>query len=88
VLALAGELGIHAKERPFTLFDLWTAREAFMCGTMAEIVPISTVDGRPIGTGVPGPMTVRISAAYHTLVRSTGTPIRRAVPALTAEGVR
>ena len=88
VLALAGELGIHAEERSFTLFDLWTAREAFMCGTMAEIVPISTVDGRLIGTGAPGPMTSRISAAYHKLVRSSGTPIRRTAPALAAEGVR
>ena len=51
VLDLAADLGIRTEERPFTLFDVWTAREAFMCGTMAEIVPVVTVDGRGIGSG-------------------------------------
>jgi len=83
VLDLAADLGIRTEERPFTLFDVWTAREAFMCGTMAEIVPVVTVDGRGIGSGAerggrrPGPMTSRIAAAYDRLVRSTGTPIQR-----------
>src|SRR5262249_47667103 len=80
VIELATELGIRTEERPFTLFDVWTAREAFLCGTMAEIVPITTVDGRAIGGAAhsPGPMTTRIAAAYHRLVRSTGAPIYRA----------
>jgi branched-chain amino acid aminotransferase len=79
VLELALELGIHTEERYFTLFDVWTAREAFMCGTMAEIVPVASVDGREIGTaGAPGPTTARIASAYDRVVRSTGTPINRA----------
>ncbi|HEY7291595.1 MAG TPA: branched-chain-amino-acid transaminase [Vicinamibacterales bacterium] len=85
VLDLASELGIRTEERPFTLFDVWTAREAFMCGTLAEIVPIARVDGRTIGTGAhagPGPMTSRIASAYHKLVRSMGTAIRKGVPAM------
>jgi branched-chain amino acid aminotransferase len=81
VLELATELNIRSEERHFTLFDVWTAREAFMCGTMAEIVPIASVDGRTIGTSNgPGPMTARIAAAYHRIVRSSGTPIYRAMP--------
>jgi branched-chain amino acid aminotransferase len=81
VLDLARELGIPTEERPFTLFDVWTARETFMCGTMAEIVPIASVDGRVIGHHTPGPMTSRIAAAYERLVRSTGTPIHRTASA-------
>jgi branched-chain amino acid aminotransferase len=83
VLEIAAELNIRTDERPFTLFDVWTAREAFMCGTMAEIVPIATVDGRAIGatSNGPGPMTSRIAAAYHRTVRSSGTPIYRTMPA-------
>jgi branched-chain amino acid aminotransferase len=88
VLTLARELGMHAEERPFTLFDLWTAHEAFLCGTMAEIVPIASVDGRAIGSGAPGPVTSRISAAYAALVRSTGTPIRRTAPVLAPDAAR
>jgi len=79
VLGLARDLGIAAEERPFTLFDVWTAREAFMCGTLAEVVPIATVDGRTIGPGTIGPTTARLMEAYGHLVRSTGTPIRQAL---------
>ena len=75
VLEIASSLNIRAEERPFTLLDVWTAREAFLCGTAAEIVPVVTVDTRTIGTGRPGPATARIVSAFATLVRSTGTPI-------------
>jgi branched-chain amino acid aminotransferase len=85
VLELAMDLGIRTEERYFTLFDVWTAREAFMCGTMAEIVPVACVDGREIGSagaGAAGPMTARLAAAYERTVRSTGTPINRPAPAM------
>jgi branched-chain amino acid aminotransferase len=90
ILGLAPELGIRTEERAFALFDLWTARKAFMCGTMAEVVPIASVDGRPIGNGSPGPTTRRLIAAYGELVRTTGTPIHGAVPvtASATSGIR
>ena len=80
LLALAAGLGIKAEEKPFTLFDVWTAMEAFICGTGAEVVPVLSVDGRTIGAGGIGPVTARIVAAYHDLVRAEGTPIRPASP--------
>src|SRR5437868_7860349 len=51
LLAVALSLGIRTEERPFTLFDVWTAREAFICGAGAEVVPVVSVDGRTIGSG-------------------------------------
>jgi branched-chain amino acid aminotransferase len=81
LLALALSLGIRTKEKPFTLFDVWTAREAFICGTGAEVVPVLSIDGRTIGGGGIGPVTARIVAAYHQLVRSQGWPIQPAAPA-------
>jgi branched-chain amino acid aminotransferase len=75
VLELARELAIPAEEKAFTLVDMWTAGEAFMCGTMAEVVPIISVDGRTIGSGERGAVTARLVTAYDKLVRSTGTPI-------------
>jgi branched-chain amino acid aminotransferase len=78
ILELARELAIPAVEKPFTLVDVWTASEAFMCGTMAEVVPIISVDGRLIGSGTTGAVTARLVAAYDRLVRSTGTPIANA----------
>jgi branched-chain amino acid aminotransferase len=80
VLEIAARLGIAAAERPFTLFDVWTAREVFVCGTGAEIVPVLSVDGRTIGSGEVGPITGRIADAYFAHVRQAGTPI----PALAA----
>ena len=59
---------------------MWTSREAFICGTGAEVVPVLSVDGRTIGTGGIGPVTGRIVPAYHDLVRSQGTPIQPAIP--------
>ncbi len=80
VIALAAALGIRVEEKPFTLFDVWTAREAFICGTAAEVVPVVSVDERVIGTGAVGPVTGRIVAAYDELVRSQGRSILPAPP--------
>ena len=46
-----------------------------MYGTLAEIVPIASVDGRAIGSGTVGSITSRLIEAYTRLVRTTGTPI-------------
>jgi branched-chain amino acid aminotransferase len=75
VIEIAAQLGIACGERPFTLFDVWTAREVFVCGTGAEVVPVTTVDAREIGSGEIGPVTGRIIEAYGAHVRATGTPI-------------
>ncbi|HYM24295.1 MAG TPA: branched-chain-amino-acid transaminase [Vicinamibacterales bacterium] len=90
ILRLAADLGVRTEERRFALFDLWTAREAFICGTFAEVAPVRSVDGRLIGSGEPGPTTRRLMAAYGELVRSTGTPIYHgmSVPAGVVAGSR
>jgi branched-chain amino acid aminotransferase len=76
VIEIARDMGVTIAESRFTLVDLWTAREVWMCGTGAEIVPIRSVDGRMIGTGTVGPLTAKIIDAYHARVRSEGTAIR------------
>jgi branched-chain amino acid aminotransferase len=80
ILAIAASLGIRTEEKPITLFDAWTAREAFICGTAAEVVPVVSIDDRPIGSGSVGAVTGRIVTAYHDLVRSQGTPIHASRP--------
>jgi len=47
---------------------LYTADELFLCGTAAEIAPISEVDGRPIGDG-DYPVTHKLQRAYEDTVR-------------------
>jgi branched-chain amino acid aminotransferase len=86
LIALGASLGVRIDERPLTLFDVWTAREVFICGTGAEVVPVVSVDDRTIGTGAVGPVTSRVSAAYHELVRSQGRAIQPAPPEREAVG--
>jgi len=75
VLELAEKLGIAPEEKPFTLYDVWAANEAFITGTAAEIGPVVEVDGRQIGDGTPGKVTKQLMRAFRELVTTTGTPI-------------
>ncbi len=75
VLELAPQLGYKPEERLFALYDVWSADEAFLTGTAAEIGPVVELDGRQIGDGKPGPVTKAIMKAFRDLVTTTGTPI-------------
>ncbi len=75
MLALAREAGCRTEEKNLTLGDVYTADEALVCGTGAEIVPVAEVDGRRIGSVCPGLITCRLAAAFHELVRREGTPV-------------
>ena len=55
-------------ERNFSLVDTYSADEAFLTGTFGAQTPVSTLDGRTIGTGQMGPMTERLRGLYKTLV--------------------
>jgi branched-chain amino acid aminotransferase len=75
VLRLAAAAGVPAAERDMPLTDFYTADEVFCTGTMGELAAITEIDGRRIGTGIPGPLTVKLSAAYQNHARTHGTPI-------------
>lgn len=60
VLRLAQEYGIPAQEVGVTLDELYGASEVFLSGTTNDVLPIVKVDGRPIGTGQPGPIAERL----------------------------
>jgi len=75
LLELAGEARVPAREQRLTRFDVYTADECFLSGTGAEVMPIAEVDGRKIGTTTPGPVTKRLSEAFHALVRKEGDPV-------------
>jgi len=77
VLELARELGLEAAERTLGRFDLFDAEEVFLTGTGARIVPVASLDGRPIGAARgPGALTKRLTEAFDALARSTGTPFQ------------
>ncbi len=78
VLDLCERLGIPAGEQILTLHDMYTADECFLTGTGAELGPVVLLDGRTIGTGTPGPVTLRILGAFRELAARGGTPIYEA----------
>ena len=76
LLCLLPMNGVEACEGSITLQDLWTADEAFICGTGAEIRPMTMIDGRRVGDGGTGPVTRKAIRLYETYVRENGEQIR------------
>jgi branched-chain amino acid aminotransferase len=68
VLEICHAHGIPARETTFSLTDVYSAREAFVTGTFAGVVPVRSVDGRVIGDGRRGPMVERLQQLYRELV--------------------
>ena len=75
VMDLARELGIPVAEVLITRHDVYTADEAFLTGTAAELAPVVEADGRSIGDGRPGPVTRRLHEAFFGYARHNGTPL-------------
>ncbi len=68
VIDLCRANDIPVFERNFSLVDTYSADEAFLTGTFGAQTPVSTIDGRVIGTGALGPMTKRLRGLYKDLV--------------------
>ena len=60
--------GIPVFERNFSLVDTYSADEAFLTGTFGAQTPVADLDGRVIGSGKLGPVTMRIRELYKDLV--------------------
>jgi branched-chain amino acid aminotransferase len=52
--------------------ELYIADEVLLCGTLAEVLPVVSIDGVLVGSGVPGPVTRRLQALYEGMVRTEG----------------
>lgn len=74
VLGLAKNSKIPSEERSITRHEIYIADECFLTGTAAEIIPVVKVDGRAIGVGKPGPVTLKMMEMFHSLTRQTGVP--------------
>lgn len=67
IMTIAEDLGIDVKNRNIVRSDLYTADEAFMTGTAAEVVPIRSIDDRSLGE--PGPVTKKIQEVFFAAVK-------------------
>jgi len=69
IIGLCNSMALSFAERTLQRHDVYIADECFLTGTAAEVVPVTKIDGRLIGTGVCGPITTRLKDAFHRHIR-------------------
>jgi branched-chain amino acid aminotransferase len=74
IIKVCREVGIPVFEKRFSLFDVYSADEAFITGTFAGVTPVREVDGRSI-EAIDGPVSQKIREAYKALQARSLTPI-------------
>jgi branched-chain amino acid aminotransferase len=74
---IAERLGLGVEERMVGVEELMAADECFLTRTTAGVAPISEIDGRRIGPGGPGLITLQIADAYEKIVQSVCGPAAR-----------
>ena len=67
VLELCATVSLPHSERSFGADALFAADEVFITSTTRDVMPVTKIDARAIGTGRPGPLTKRLMAAYRDL---------------------
>lgn len=72
IIDICREVGYPLKEQPFTLHDVYVADEVFFTGTAAEVIAVNEVDGRMIGTGAAGLITLRLLDEFRKIVNVDG----------------
>ena len=68
VIQLAKENGFHVEEGKWPGEELSKADEIFLTGTLKKVMPVSHLDGRPVGSGKPGPITLSLLRLYEDLI--------------------
>jgi branched-chain amino acid aminotransferase len=61
---IAEDLGIPVEVRDLTRVELYASDEVFLCGTGAEVTPITSIDDLKIGEDYPGPITAKVAGLY------------------------
>lgn len=71
VLRFAKETGMEVEERSFTIAEAQEADEAFFTSASAFVMPVVEVDGKPVGTGKPGPVATQLRQVYLEEMRKS-----------------
>ena len=84
-----GSAGLRTVEQDLRLEDAFEADEAAICSSIAGVVPVVAIDDRPIGTGLPGPLTIALRAARENWIDAHSREVAGArAPASSAGGTR
>jgi D-alanine transaminase len=79
LMDLARVEGLEVTERPFTVAEAKSAREAFLTAATTLVMPVVTIDGMPVGDGRPGPLARRLRAHFHTAAERSPGEIQAAL---------
>ena len=71
MLKLCQRMNVPFVEKRLERYDLYTADECFLTGTGAEVIPVTKIDGREVGTGQPGMVTKRLIDAFRAYIRES-----------------
>lgn len=74
IIALAGRSGTKTEERPFTLEEARTAREAFITSASSFLTPVIEIDGKPVGNGHPGTFSLQLRESYVATAKERARP--------------
>jgi len=72
---MAQEHGYTVKEEEFTLYNVYAADELFLTGSAAELIAVTEVDGRVIGSGKAGSVTMELLDAFQEYKKGRGARI-------------
>lgn len=72
VMGIAKKMKMPFSEKMLRMEDVYAADEVFLTGTAAEIIPVVDIDGRRIGGGVPGAITLKLKKAFEELTKVDG----------------
>lgn len=75
IIEICRNKGFQIKEEPFTLHDVYVADEVFLTGTAAEVIAVREVDGRIIGEGHAGPVTLKLLEEFRSIVDKDGLKV-------------
>lgn len=71
VMDLIKAQGLKFEERPFTVEEAYAAREAFVTSASQLVLPVVSIDGRPVGNGAPGLIASALRRDYHSQAEAT-----------------
>jgi len=72
VMDIGKRFGMEVAEKKLTKDDLFTADECFLTGTAAEVIPVSSIDKKDVGTGRPGKVTLKLMEEFKHLTKTEG----------------
>ena len=79
VIELANEAGIPVSETPIFVHEIDALEECFLTGTTSDVMPVVTIDGKTVGSGRPGAITMRLYEALAKRLDAAATPASAAV---------